>query len=282
MSMKSSVSYIKEALAEIYPDSEIKSFIRIIVEYISKRSFSPLLIEDLTLTEEQQQTVEDFVERLKQHEPIQHIVGQCEFFSLPFQVNADVLVPRPETEELVELILQNASKGEKINILDIGTGSGAIAISLAANLPKSQVDAWDVSPSALGIAFQNAELNMVEVSFFLMDVFEDVPLDQKYDIIVSNPPYVLESEKKVMDKNVLDYEPHLALFVPDDNALMFYKRIAEVGKQLLKTNGTLYFEIHKDKGQETVSMLEKLGYRDVTLFKDLSGNDRMTKATLGE
>lgn len=282
MSMKSSVTYIKESLAETYPETEIKAFIRIIVEYIAKRSFTPLLIEDLSLTEEQQQTVKDFVERLKQHEPIQHIVGQTEFFSLPFYVNTDVLVPRPETEELVELILQNADSKEKIHILDIGTGSGAIAIALSANLPKAQVDAWDVSPGALGVAFQNAELNKVEVSFFLLDVFEDIPLDQKYDIIVSNPPYVLESEKMVMDENVLNYEPHLALFVPDDNALMFYKRIAEVSKQLLKTDGTLYFEIHKDKGQETINMLEALGYKDAALFKDLSQNDRMIKATLGE
>ena len=135
---------------------------------------------------------------------------------------------------------------------------------------------------ALGVAFQNAELNKVEVSFFLLDIFEDIPLDQKYDIIVSNPPYVLESEKMVMDENVLNYEPHLALFVPDDNALIFYKRIAEVSKQLLETDGTLYFEIHKDKGQETINMLEALGYKDAALFKDLSQNDRMIKATLGE
>lgn len=280
--MKGSVNYIKKSLAGIYPESEINSFIRIIVEHISKRSFSPLLIEDIQLSDEQKLEIQDITKRLKQKEPIQHIIGECEFFSLPFCVNQDVLIPRPETEELVELIIQNSSKDKEINILDIGTGSGAIAIALAANLPNAKVEAWDVSHKALGVAFQNAEENMVNVSFLLHDVFDDIPLDNKYDIIVSNPPYVLESEKETMDKNVLDYEPHLALFVPDDNALLFYKRIADVAKELLRPNGTLYYEIHRDKGEETKEMLADKGFVDIQILKDMSQNDRMVKATYPE
>lgn len=277
--MKIYISHIKDALRGIYPESEISSFIKIIVSHIARRPFTPLLLEDLHLTDEQKTAVEEIVERLKKKEPIQYITGECEFFSLPFSVSSDVLIPRPETEELVELIIQNSEKNRALNILDIGTGSGAIAVALAANLPKAQVEAWDVSPRALGMAHENAERNGVDISFSLLDIFEEIPLDQKYDIIVSNPPYVLESEKEEMDKNVLDYEPHLALFVPNDKALIFYNRIAEIAKEILKPNATLYFEINRAKGDETKEMLIAKGFTDVEVYKDLSQNDRMIKAT---
>lgn len=277
--MRSEINDIKKSLSGLYPDYEISAFIRIIVEHISKRQFSPLLIDDLELSEDQKQKIDEIVERLERKEPIQYIIGECEFFSLPFKVGEGVLIPRPETEELVELILNNSDGSRKLRVLDIGTGSGAIAIALAANLPKAEVDAWDVSYEALAIAYENAENNKVDVSFYLTDVFEDILTDEKYDILVSNPPYVLESEKEEMDKNVLDYEPHLALFVPDREALIYYIRIAEVGKEILNEGGNLYFEIHRDKGAEMKQMLEAAGYSDVQVYKDLSQNDRMVKAT---
>ena len=276
--MKEIINYIKDSLISIYPESEIKSLTRIIIEYVSKQRFSPLLIDDLSLSEEQKGEIKDIVERLKKSEPIQHIIGECEFFSLPFYVSRNVLIPRPETEELVELILNESDKNEELSILDIGTGSGCIAIAIASNLPRSNVEAWDISEEALNVVGRNAERNKVDVSFKQQDIFENISIDKKYHVIVSNPPYVLESEKETMEKNVLDYEPHLALFVPDEDGLVYYSRIATVGRDLLMPNGKLYFEINREKGDETKRMLEELGYSSVEVIKDINRNDRIVKA----
>lgn len=280
--MRQIIAYIKEELSSIYPDSEISSFTKIIVEHISKRQFSPFLLDTLQLSEEQKEELKCIVERLQIEEPIQHILGETEFYSLPFYVNKHVLIPRPETEELVELILNDCDKNASLNILDIGTGSGAIAIALAANLPKARVEAWDISSEALKMAKKNAERNNIDIFFKEVDVLADISTDKKYDIIVSNPPYVLESEKAEMDRNVLDYDPHLALFVPDNEALKFYIRIADLARDLLVYSGKLYFEINRAKGENTKVMLDELGYQDIKVIKDLSQNDRMVKASFSK
>ena len=279
--MKNLFYYIKNSLEGHYPPTEITSLSHLVIEHILHRQFSPLLL-DQEADEEKKHTVYDIVEKLKNREPIQHILGETEFYSLPFYVNKNVLVPRPETEELVELIINEADKDAELNILDIGTGSGAIAIALAVNLPKAKVEAWDVSPAAILKAKKNANRNEVQIEFKEIDVFAEILTDKKFDIIVSNPPYVLESEKAEMDRNVLDYDPHLALFVPDNDALRFYNRIAELGTNLLSPSGKLYFEINRMKGQETKTMLENLGYKDVCVLKDISQNDRMVKATFNK
>ena len=275
--MSKVISYIKKSLIAYYPESEISGFTRIIIEHVTGKSYHQALLDDKSLTDEQQKKIQDIVERLKKQEPIQHIIEETEFFGLPFFVNKNVLIPRPETEELVELII-NENKTTNLNVLDIGTGSGAIAIALAKYLKGANISAWDVSYKALDVAAINAKANSVDLSFKLVDVLKEYPRDTKFDIIVSNPPYILEKEKEDMEQNVLAHEPHLALFVPDNQPLLFYERIADIALHLLNPKGKLYFEINRAKGRETIAMLEGKGFTDVTLFQDMSGNDRMVKA----
>ena len=258
--MYKAIAYIKETLNTYYPESEISGFTRIIIEYITGKSYPQASIDNVELTQEQQSKLSSILGRLQAYEPIQYILEETEFFGLPFFVNENVLIPRPETEELVELILSENTSSE-LKILDIGTGSGAIAIALAKHSKNTFVSAWDIS-------------------FKRVDVLSDVPADNKYDIIVSNPPYVLESEKDSMEQNVLDYEPHNALFVPDGDALLFYSRIADIALHLLHPKGKLYFEINQAKGQETMAMLESKGFVNIALFQDLSKKDRMVRAEL--
>ena len=277
--MQKVIAYIKEHLKAYYPESEISGFVRIITEHITHKPYPLATLENEGLSDKQKSELETIIERLKVYEPIQHITGETEFFGLPFHVNKNVLVPRPETEELVELILkENIQSGSKV--LDIGTGSGAIAIAVAKHLEKTAVVAWDVSVEALKVARQNARLNGVNIFFSEVDILNDCPADNKFDIIVSNPPYIMDSEKGEMDNNVLDYEPHTALFVPDDNPLLFYNRIADIALKLLNPKGTLYFEINRAKGKETVKMLKDKGFIDVALYKDISENDRIVRASL--
>lgn len=269
---------IRKSLSEFYPDNEISGLIRIIVEYITKSSMPALLSDKNTkITSEENLKIDKIVERLQRFEPIQYIIGKTEFYGLPFIVNQDVLIPRPETEELVELIL-NENKGNKSQILDIGTGSGCIAISLQKHLPEANITGWDISDKALSIAEINNKNNGVDVIFKQVDILSDYPNNQHFDIIVSNPPYVLDSEKIDMHSNVLDYEPHTALFVPDHSPLLFYNKIADVATQLLGNGGKLYFEINRAKGQETIKMLEGKNFSNIRLIKDISGNDRIIRA----
>lgn len=275
--MQKTISYIKEYLKAYYPESEISGFIRIIIEHITKRSYPQAVISDTKLTEEQTDLLHSILYRLKTSEPIQYIIGETEFFGLPFHVTKDVLIPRPETEELVELIL-NENKKSGLKVLDIGTGSGAIAIALAKHLEEGYIEAWDISEEALKIATLNAKSNAVDITFRNVDVLKSYPTDTKFDIVVSNPPYILEKEKSGMDQNVLDYEPHTALFVPDNNGLLFYDRIADIALDLLEPNGKLYFEINQAKGQNTVQLVKSKGFINVSLFQDLNKNDRMVRA----
>lgn len=277
--MRRAIPYIKESLKAYYPENEISGFIRIIIEHISHKPYPQAYADHLIFSCETNVQIESILERLKRYEPIQYIFGQTEFFGLPFSVNSDTLIPRPETEELVELIINENNKSG-LKILDIGTGSGAIAIALAKHLNKADVFAWDFSQGALDMAQHNAERNNAQVEFNKVDVLDDYPKDIKYDIIVSNPPYVLESEKNVIEQNVLAYEPHSALFVPDANALLFYNRIADIALDALRPGGKLYFEINQVKGDETMEVLRKKGFKEVVLFKDLSKNDRMVRGAL--
>ena len=279
--MTNAVAYIRNSLKDIYSDSEISIFIRIIMEYILKTPYHITLSDKSNkIKDEHMDQIKEIVCRLKESEPIQYIIGNTEFLGLSFFVNKDVLIPRPETEELVELILDEC-RIPNPDVLDIGTGSGCIAISLAKMLKNANISAWDISATALDVAGKNAILNAVNIHFTETDVLSgNFQTGYKFDIVVSNPPYVLESDKTDMDKNVLDYEPDLALFVDDDRALIFYERIADLGHSLLKEDGKLYFEIHHRKGFEVINMLKTKGYEDITLHKDLSGNDRMVKAVL--
>jgi len=277
-----------QSLSAIYDKSEAESFFYLILEEKKQLKRIDLALHpDLVFSEEELTEWIAILEQLKLEIPIQYLLGKTSFYGLEFEVNENVLIPRPETEELVDWIIQENLKIEKfkdLKILDIGTGSGCIAISLAKNLPNAKVYAIDVSKKALATAKKNAERNNVKVNFILQNILEVVALseveglEQQFDIIVSNPPYVRNLEKQEIRKNVLDNEPHLALFVEDDNALVFYRKIAELAQKNLAPNGQLYFEINQYLGKEMVELLEKLNFKNIELRKDIYGNDRMIKS----
>lgn len=277
--MQEIIKSIKQVLSQYYPEGEILAFARLLLSHITGKPYASIMAErDLILNEEQQKHLDSALGRLKKYEPIQYILEEAEFFGLPFYVNENVLIPRPETEELVELIIgENPQQG--LNILDIGTGSGCIAIALAKYMKGANVSAWDISHLVLDVAVLNSKRNNVEIDFKMVDVLKEYPTDKKYDIMVSNPPYILEKEKQDMEQNVLSYEPHSALFVPDEKPLLFYERIADMALELLVPGGKLYFEINQAKGQETITMLEEKGFKDVVLIRDISKRDRMVVAS---
>jgi release factor glutamine methyltransferase len=273
-----------QKLSSIYDAGEAESFFYLILEEKNKLKRIDLALNpDLIFSNEEIQLWNTILEQLKQEIPIQYVLGKTSFYGLDFEVNANVLIPRPETEELVEWIIQSGKLGvgsQKNKILDIGTGSGCIAISLAKNIPNSEVFAIDVSETALAIAQKNAEINGVNVTFLLKNILETDNLEQQFDVIVSNPPYVRELEKQEIKKNVLDNEPHLALFVEDNDALIFYRKIAELAQKNLSQNGQLFFEINQYLGKEMIELLEKMGFKNIELRKDIYGNDRMMKAEI--
>lgn len=250
-----------------------------IVENLTGLSRTEIYINKNTLfSDEQHKKVNIFIDKLKKFVPIQYILGETEFYGLPFYVNESVLIPRPETEELVDWIQHEHKRNANLHMLDIGTGSGCIAISLKHLLPTSTVDAFDISEKALETAQSNANRNHLEVHFSKVDILNAPDFDKKWDIIVSNPPYIPEQEKAEILPNVLNHEPHLALFVPDADPLLFYRHIALFAQKQLNSNGKLYFEIHRDAGKSCVDLLTELGFTDVELRKDISGNDRMVRA----
>ncbi|MDR3339528.1 MAG: peptide chain release factor N(5)-glutamine methyltransferase [Candidatus Symbiothrix sp.] len=282
--MQKSLSFIRGELKQLYADAEIKSFVFLIVESvcgIDKHSF--LSGKEKLLSPDEQVRIREIVADLKKFRPIQYILGETEFYGLRFKVNENVLIPRPETEELADLLYKDcASRKTFFSVLDIGTGSGCIAVALAKNLPQASVYAMDISEKALVVAQENAKYNSVKVQFFRHNVVADFPagLPEKWDIIVSNPPYITPQEKKTMSKNVLDYEPHQALFTPEEKPLFFYERIADTGLIHLKENGALYFETSSLYGKATEKMLKEKGYHSVRLLKDISGKDRIIIAKL--
>lgn len=279
MKIKEYKSFFIQELLPFYDEAEVESFFYIILEnkHHLKRLDLALNI-DLEFSENEIEVWNIIKEKLKLETPIQYILGTTSFFGLEFEVNENVLIPRPETEELVELIISKnlkIQKSKNLKILDIGTGSGCIAISLAKNIPNLEVFAIDISKKALQIAQKNAISNEVEVTFIEKDILKTEDLEQNFDSIVSNPPYVRNLEKHEIKKNVLDNEPHLALFVDDNDALLFYRKIAELALKSLTKNGTLYFEINQYLGQETYDLLQKMNFKNIELKKDIYGNDRM-------
>lgn len=278
--MHPAYNYIKQAINGQYPDTEASAIAKAILTDVFQLSTTDLYAsKDMNFSTNQAEKLEVIINRLRANEPLQYILGNCYFCGLDFHVEPGVLIPRPETAELVEWIISDRkSSNSLIRILDIGTGSGCISISLAKNLPQSEVHAWDISEDAIRIASGNAAILDVNVRFRQTDVLGQVPTNTMMNVIVSNPPYIAEAERTDMDANVTDWEPDTALFVPDNAPLLFYERIVDIGKQILTPDGTLYFEINQRFGTETVDMLRKKGYRNVELRKDLSGNDRMIKA----
>ena len=294
MKLKDLKRKFHEHLDAIYGNEEVQTFFFMLTEYYNAiKRIDLALNTELTIESDFVLKYESALEALKNHEPIQYIIGQTEFYGLPFYVNENTLIPRPETEELVELILSNTTANSQLelvegnnqfNILDIGTGTGCIAISLAKQLPNANVSAIDVSAKALEIANKNVELNQVDINFIENDILKicDSELDSatKFDIIVSNPPYVRQLEKQQMQDNVLNHEPHLALFVEDENPLIFYRAITQFATKNLKPNGELYFEINEYLGKEMIALLEEFGFKNIHLKQDLFEKDRMVKGTL--
>lgn len=270
--------FIKE-LSPFYDAYEAESFFYLILEDKHKlRQIDLALNHELTFSDSDFVVWDSLLAQLKKEVPIQYLLGKTNFYGLDFEVNENVLIPRPETEELVEWIINENSKAEKsktIKILDIGTGSGCIAISLAKNIPNARVYAMDVSKKAIETAKRNAINNKTDVTFILQDVLNAEELKCNFDIIVSNPPYVRNLEKEEIKKNVLDYEPHLALFVEDNDALIFYRKIAELAQNNLLEGGQLYFEINQYLGDEMKDLLEKMNFKSIELRKDIYDNDRM-------
>lgn len=286
-------------LSEIYPKTEIDTFFVILIEeYLGLQRIDIVLQPNFLINEEKYFLLESALQKLQKEEPIQYIIGKTEFYGYPFFVDKHTLIPRPETEELVAWILEEISnkkheKGEELSILDIGTGTGCIPITLSKNLPKATITAIDISKETLEVAQKNACLNKVNVNFIEADILKTTSLQVvksiqnqfehkkiTFDVIVSNPPYVRELEKVEIKNNVLENEPHIALFVTDDNPLIFYNKIADLAKQHLAKNGSLFFEINQYLGKETAQVLKNKEFKNIILKKDIFKNDRMIKATL--
>lgn len=281
MLLKQYKTHFFDSLKNIQDEQEIESFFFILTEYLHNiKRVDVALNPNFELSEDDVEKWNAILAELQLEKPIQYITGDAWFFRLRFEVNENTLIPRPETEELVEWILSSSIIHHPSSILDIGTGTGCIPISLKTNLPKANVSAIDVSEKALEVAKRNAISNKVDISFIQANILEVEDLSQYFDIIVSNPPYVRNLEKEEIKKNVLDYEPHLALFVEDTDALLFYRKIAQLALKNLTTNGLLFFEINQYLGKETVELLESLGFNNIELKKDIYGNDRMIRCSI--
>ena len=273
-----SPTHIRQRLLAHYEPGEATWLARIVCNELLGQSMTDYYLgKDIVLSANKKTELENILTRLCRYEPIQYIQGKARFLGRDFHVAPGVLIPRPETEELVERIVRDTPAGAQI--LDIGSGSGCISVSLALTIPGGVVTAWDISTEAIGIARGNAQALGAEVRFVPCDVLTVQPdADEQYDVIVSNPPYVTERERNDMEPNVLEWEPALALFVPDDDPLRFYRRIAGLGHRLLKPGGRLYFEINQAYGEAMADMLHEYGYADIRIEKDRYGNDRFAKA----
>ena len=280
MVLKELKVYFISKLSSLFELSEIEVFLyRLLDHQLQISKIDAILQPDLMLDAEDVVFFKNAVNELLKEKPLQYIIGNTSFYGLNFKVTEATLIPRPETEELVDWVLEDCTKNDGLTILDIGTGSGCIPISLAKNLPNATIATIDVSDEAIVVAKENAETNGVTVKFIHDNILTYSSTVNKYDVIVSNPPYVRNLEKHEIKKNVLAYEPHLALFVEDDDALLFYRKITEFALFNLQEQGTLYFEINQYLGKETVALVKSLGFSSVELRQDLSGNDRMLKAS---
>lgn len=277
--------YIK-TLSTLYDKQEAASLAWLSISHVCKlKRYEYLNLKDTEIPADQYESLLKILKEIKTGVPLQYVIGETEFYGLNFKVNPSVLIPRPETEELVEWILSDTRKSkislEGLKIIDIGTGSGCIPISLKFHLPEAQVYALDVSPAALDVSKQNAALNATKIHFIQDDIVNPINRElreEKFGIIVSNPPYVTEAEKQQMLPNVLDYEPHLALFVPNEDPLIFYKAVADFTIKHSDTNVSLYLEINENLGEETVQLLKQMGFKNIELRQDLSGKDRMIRS----
>lgn len=286
MKLKDTRELFRKELKGLYDKEEIDNFFYMLLQsYLGVKRLDLAMTPELSFTKEEQSSILKALDSLKKHIPIQYILGETEFFGLAFKVSPRVLIPRPETEELVDWIINcHGNSNKQLRILDIGTGSGCIAVSLAKKLPQAKVYALDVSEDAIYVAKQNAELNHVEIEFIQANVLNPKTWDLvfkelEFNIIVSNPPYVRKQEKSQMKNNVLMYEPHLALFVEDDDPLVFYKAIVQYAVDKLSQNGNLYFEINEYLGTPMTQLLHECHFSDIELKQDVFKKDRMIKGT---
>lgn len=264
------------AVTEAYGVREAESIFFLVASRLFNLNRIDFILEPTALIEYDAERLETIISGLGANRPIQHLLGVAEFCGMDFEVSGDVLIPRPETEELVMWVVE--SLGGRKTILDIGTGSGAIAVALAVKT-DCDVAAVDISSEALSIATANATRNGAKVDFARVDILSEMPCG-RYDIIVSNPPYVPASDKDTMSRNVLDYEPALALFVSDDDPLVFYRTIAQVGRKILNDNGLLFFEIYEHYAAATVAMLSEQGYKEIEVRRDIHSKERMIRCRL--
>lgn len=280
MTNKDIFKQVKSSLANIYSDSEVSNIAFLLLEKILKINKKDIILNNIpTLCDFE--LIAEAVARLQQHEPIQYILGEAHFYGLDFAVSPAVLIPRPETEELVQLIVDENREKEGLKVLDIGTGSGCIAICLAKKLKRPEISAIDISEESLQIAKENAKRNEVKIDFQCVDILKDSFENIKYGIIVSNPPYITITEKEKMQANVLNFEPAQALFVPNDKPLLFYEKIAIFASNYLNENGKIYFEINENFGSEVVNLLHSLTcFTQIRLIKDLQGKNRIVTATI--
>jgi len=270
--------YLHQEIESIYPKTEIDSFFFLLLEErlgLYRKDW--IINHEMKINKDQISILKKDVTQLKKEIPIQHIFGKTEFYGFPFKVTSDTLIPRPETEELISWICESVDD-KNLSILDIGTGSGCIAITLKKVIQEATVSAIDVSTKALKVAKQNAEINKVSINLIEQNILSLKELPKQFDIIVSNPPYVRNLEKQEIKNNVLNNEPHLALFVDDKNPLIFYDKIAELAYKHLSLNGMLFFEINEYLGNETLELVKSKGFKKVELKKDMFGKNRMIKA----
>ena len=285
MTLNEARTVLTKELKNVYETDELRNIIELVIEHITNMSRAEQVKNKVAyLTCTQLENLDAITERLKKNEPVQHVLGEAWFSGMKFKVNKNVLIPRPETEELVDWIVREAMSYElqAMSILDVGTGSGCIPITLKKNLTEANVSAIDVCSEALFTATENAiELN-TEVDFILLDFLDEEKWKElaQYDIIVSNPPYIKQSEINAMHERVKEFEPHLALFVPDNDALLFYKKLAVFSKGHLKSEGSLFVEINEALGEHVVNLFQATGFANVELRKDMQGKDRMIKATI--
>jgi len=275
------ITYYDEKLSALYPSNEVKNITEMMFEHFMGWDKITLRLNNKSsLSESELLLFHKALKRLLKNEPVQHITGEMEFYSLPFKVNKNVLIPRPETEELVDLVIKECKGYE--TILDIGTGSGCIPISLKKHLKNTFVYGVDISENALVVARDNAELNSTEVTFVKEDVLQmssiENSLKKEFDVIISNPPYITNSEKALMSENVLTFEPHVALFIEDDEPLLFYDKIGHLAYDNLSSGGKLYFEINEQYGDQTMALLKFIGFSDIRMIKDLQNKDRIVLA----
>jgi release factor glutamine methyltransferase len=270
--------YLAQELGEIYPEPEISALASIIIRSVFGISrLHRLALPEYPVTKKQSCRIISICMELRRGKPVQYILGGTSFFNCVIRVNSETLIPRSETEELVDLIIKE-NRGFRGRILDVGTGTGCIAIALAVNLPGCSITGIDISEGVISIAKENAQLNSVQITLIIADIFNaEFKLRDKADIIVSNPPYIRESEKRSVAKNVLDFEPPVALFVPDSDPLVYYCAIVKLAENNLIPGGKLYFEINETMGKPMVQLLEKSGYSDIEIVKDINGKNRIIK-----